>query len=108
MWNVEVRTKALGPGGPGRWWLMSASLLGFCTNIAHAAPPTHIDPDPVPRQNKPAPVLPPSWDLDGLYIWLGPSGAATYVDTEWDSTIGGDLSVMMQTPVSASPLITDH
>lgn len=92
--NVEVETKALGHGGPGLWWLMSACLLGFCTKIAHGAPPTHIDPDPPPRQNAPARVLPPSWDLDGLYIWLGPSGAATYVETDWDSTIGGDLSVM--------------
>lgn len=92
--NVVMETKGLGHVVPRRWWLISASLLIFCTKIAHAAPPTQLDPDPPPRQNAPAPVLPPSWDLDGLYIWLGPSGAATYVDTDWDSTIGGDLSVM--------------
>lgn len=92
--NVVVEPKGLGRWGPGRWWLISASLLIFCTKIAHAAPPTHIDPDPPARQNAPPAVLPPSWDLDGLYVWLGPSGAATYIATDWDSTIGGDLSVV--------------
>lgn len=92
--NVVVEPKGLGLRVSGRWWLISACLLGFCTKIAHAAPPTQLDPDPPARQNAPPPVLPPSWDLDGLYVWLGPSGAATYVDTDWDSTIGGDLSIM--------------
>ena len=92
--NVVLEPKGLGLMVSGRWSLISACLLGFCTKIAHAAPPTHIDPDPPPRKNEPQAVLPPSWDLDGLYIWLGPSGAATYVDTDWDSTIGGDLSVV--------------
>jgi hypothetical protein len=87
-------TTSLGHRLPGAWWLMSASLLGICTNIAHAAPPTHVDPDPPSRKNEVAPVLPPSWDLDGLYIWLGPSGAASRIDADWDSTIGGDLSIL--------------
>jgi len=36
----------------------------------------------------------PSWDLDGTYLWLGPSGAASHVDAEWDSTIGADAAVI--------------
>jgi hypothetical protein len=43
----------------------------------------------------------PSWDLDGLYLWLGPTGAASRIarsgprsppDAQWDSTIGASLS----------------
>jgi hypothetical protein len=55
-----------------------------------------ITPDPVERTR--APVVGtanfrPSWDLDGLYIWLGPTGAATHEDG-WDSTFGGDLAIV--------------
>jgi hypothetical protein len=36
----------------------------------------------------------PSWDLDGLYLWLGPTAAASHVDATWDSTVGGHLAVI--------------
>jgi hypothetical protein len=55
----------------------------------------------------------PSWDLDGLYLWLGPTGAASriarsgpaggrstpdgstqVIDAQWDSTIGASLSIV--------------
>ncbi len=36
----------------------------------------------------------PSADLDGLYVWLGPVGAAARIDDRWDSTIGGDVSIL--------------
>jgi hypothetical protein len=36
----------------------------------------------------------PSWDLDGLYIWLGPTGAASRIDADWDSTFGADATVV--------------
>jgi hypothetical protein len=39
-------------------------------------------------------ALPPSWDLDGLYVWLGPVGAAGRLEGTWDSTFGADLSVV--------------
>jgi hypothetical protein len=29
-----------------------------------------------------------------MYLWLGPLGAASYIDGEWDSTIGGELSII--------------
>jgi hypothetical protein len=83
---------------------MSLLLLVFCTNLAHAdtnfaqdpstSAPTRIDPDPPTRTPLVAPQLPPSNDLDGFYVWLGPSGAASRIDADWDSTIGGDLSLV--------------
>jgi hypothetical protein len=61
-------------------------------------PPTRIEPDPPPRRSAPPAVPPapfgPSWDLDGLYLWLGPSGAASRIDAQWDSTIGADVTVI--------------
>jgi hypothetical protein len=36
----------------------------------------------------------PSWDLDGIYIWLGPTGAASRIDADWDSTFGADATVV--------------
>jgi hypothetical protein len=55
-----------------------------------------IIPDPPARSAAPH-VSPgqfgPSWDLDGTYLWLGPMGTATHVDTDWDSTIGGQAAV---------------
>jgi hypothetical protein len=35
-----------------------------------------------------------SSNLDGFYIWLGPTGAASRLDSEWDSTIGADLALV--------------
>lgn len=60
-----------------------------------AIPPTVPD---VPPRRTPA-AVPPSGlrstaDLDGTYLWLGPVGAAGYVDSEWDSAFGGDATVI--------------
>jgi hypothetical protein len=33
-------------------------------------------------------------NLDGTYVWLGPSASAGYLDRGWDSLIGADLAVM--------------
>jgi hypothetical protein len=41
----------------------------------------------------PAPFQPVE-DLDGMYVWLGPSGAAGYIGSSWDSSIGADASVV--------------
>jgi hypothetical protein len=35
----------------------------------------------------------PSWDLDGTYLWLGPIGAASFLD-RWDSTFGGEAAIV--------------
>lgn len=81
--------------------MFACFLEVMSTNSAHADPaaftPTKIDPDPPARISEPAVPPdhhPPSWDLDGLYVWLGPMGAASHVEQTWDSTIGGSLSVV--------------
>lgn len=38
--------------------------------------------------------LRPSWDLDGTYLWLGPIGAASRIENDWDSMFGGDLTIV--------------
>lgn len=80
------------PGLPTR---ILACLLGVTS--AAAADPTATIPDPPPR-TAPAVVPParfrPSWDLDGTYLWLGPTGTAGHVDATWDSTFGGQAAVL--------------
>jgi hypothetical protein len=73
-----------------------AFCLVLCPRLAHSGEfvPTKVDPDPPPPRAPTETENPPSWDLDGLYIWVGPVGAASRLDGAWDSTIGGDLSVV--------------
>lgn len=75
--------------------ILAISLI-FSTNLAHSETftPTKVDPDPPPRGTLAEPAAGPSWNLDGLYLWLGPTGAASRVEAMWDSTVGGDLSVV--------------
>jgi len=71
------------------------ALAALLAGTASADPPTL--PDPPPRRGPPAvgpSRLPPSEDLDGLYIWLGPVGAAGRLDAAWDSAFGADLSIV--------------
>jgi len=42
----------------------------------------------------PRPTFRPSSDLDGTYLWLGPVGAASFIDARWDSTFGGEAAVV--------------
>ncbi len=66
------------------------SIVTAGTAAAGPAEPTTA-PDPPPRAAQPAvgpSSLPPSWDLDGLYVWLGPLGAAGRLDGDWDSAFG--------------------
>jgi hypothetical protein len=39
--------------------------------------------------------FPPSSDLDGTYLWLGPLGAASRIDAQWDSTFGADIALVV-------------
>jgi hypothetical protein len=88
---------------------MCSCFLAVITGVASAdapAPqiatadgftPTKIDPDPPPRRAPPS--VPPadavrSDDLDGTYLWLGPSGAASHIDAEWDSTVGAGATLI--------------
>ncbi len=81
----------------------TAAILSFLllssTSVADplALGPTGVAPDVPPRTTTPvvaAQPLPPSWDLDGLYLWLGPTGAASFEGSQWDSTFGGDATVI--------------
>ena len=60
-----------------------------------AIPP--VAPDVPPRSGPPVSghgQFRPSWDLDGFYLWLGPSGTASYVGDAWDSAFGADLAAL--------------
>src|SRR4051812_21363040 len=85
-----------GTRSPGVVTAMFACFLGVI-EIASADPRTATVPDPVPRTSQPSVgpgQLRPSWDLDGLYLWLGPTAAASHVDGSWDSTFGGHVAVV--------------
>jgi hypothetical protein len=57
--------------------------------------PTQTAPDPPPEPPPTPPlVFRNSADLDGTYVWLGPSGAASWIDSQWDSTFGIDASLI--------------
>ena len=81
---------------PVGWILICCWLLG---NHSDADPlafvPTTISPDP-PPQTAPEPprTFRDSSDLDGTYLWLGPEGAANWIDSQWDSTFGIDASIV--------------
>lgn len=72
---------------------------------AAPSPPSPPSPPTSSTSATPSPALPPitvppanftpSWDLDGTYLWLGPLGAASHVDAQWDSTFGADLAVVV-------------
>lgn len=43
----------------------------------------------------PPSTLPPTWDLDGTYLWLGPVGAASHIEARWDSTFGAEAALVV-------------
>ncbi|MCX5741764.1 MAG: hypothetical protein NT062_04595 [Proteobacteria bacterium] len=63
--------------------------------VATADPTTHVTPDPAPEPPSASRTarFPISSDLDGDYLWLGPSGAASHVDGMWDTTFGVELAI---------------
>jgi hypothetical protein len=82
-----------------RCTVICAIYAAFCSIPSQRASADSVvtRPDPPARTGTPT-VGPdnfrPSWDLDGLYLWLGPIGAASVVESDWDSTFGGDLSIV--------------
>lgn len=80
------------------WGLAAVLVLGALSTAAAEAPvgdPARRDPHPRHATPRVGPGnLTPGWDLDGLYLWVGPSGAATRVDAQWDSTWGIDASIV--------------
>ncbi|HEU0037315.1 MAG TPA: hypothetical protein VFQ53_42185 [Kofleriaceae bacterium] len=69
------------------------------TSLASADPTRGAAPTADPPERTQVPTagpghFKPSWDLDGTYLWLGPSGAASHVDADWDSTVGVDAALV--------------
>jgi hypothetical protein len=67
-------------------------IRGAAADPVATVPDAPASPQPVvvPRA-----TFRPSWDLDGSYLWLGPIGAASYIDARWDSTFGGEAAVVV-------------
>jgi hypothetical protein len=89
----------------------SPCLYGMCTLLGlffgplstswadpvSSSPTTRTRADIPPRSGPPtlAPGgLPPSWDLDGFYVWLGPVAAIGRIDNQWDTSFGAHLALV--------------
>lgn len=74
------------------WIAYSLAVL----RVAVADPVTAItDPRSAAPVVAPPVRFPPTSDLDGTYLWLGPLGAASRIDARWDSTFGADAAVVV-------------
>jgi len=62
------------------------SLTGAGAAAAEPAPPIPVSP--------PTSTLPFSADLDGGYVWLGVTGAATHDHGAWDSVFGVEAAMV--------------
>lgn len=101
MWPRYVAVKPL-PWGllpqarPGSIQRILVCLL-VVMKAAAADPVAGVAPD---APDAPQPVIVPratfrpSSDLDGTYLWLGPVGAASFIDARWDSTFGAEAAVV--------------
>lgn len=69
-------------------------MSGQISDAAPLTPAGQTVPDVPARTNAPNLVFRESSDLDGTYLWLGPSGAAGYIDARWDSAFGIDASLV--------------
>lgn len=77
-----------------RWGLASLAFVGFGVASADTRPQTSgVRRQPDPGKSAPRPLRAAS-DLDGLHIWVGPVGAATHVENQWDSAWGGTIAVI--------------
>ncbi len=95
--DVGFGASVRGFASPGVWrTLLVCSLVASPAAFADPAGfiPTQTAVDPPPRSTTPAPILRPTWDLDGTYLWLGPVGAASLLDAKWDTAFGGDATVV--------------
>jgi hypothetical protein len=64
--------------------------------VAAADPVTAMtDPRSAAPVAVPPASFPPTLNLDGTYLWLGPLGAASRIDARWDSTFGADAAVVV-------------
>jgi hypothetical protein len=94
----DVELKALHWGNRSQAGGVLIALSLVCLTSWASADPVRIVPD-APARSGPIVVPPatfrPSWDLDGLYLWLGPVGAASHVESKWDSTFGAEAAVVV-------------
>lgn len=92
-WSAAVHRPHRGVWSPC-WVLLITLCFLAVTTRAHA---DDAIPDVPPRKSAPvvgpAHFLPTS-NLDGFYIWLGPTLAASHLDGELDSTFGGELAIV--------------
>ncbi len=89
---MRARRVAIGTPAP---IILCVCLLGHSSEGSpDAFVPTQTVPDVPPRTNSPNLVFRESSDLDGTYLWLGPSGAAGYIEAQWDSAFGVDASLV--------------
>lgn len=102
MWTQDVVVKpihwGIRPQGSPAGLVRILACLVAVMGVAAADPVTATVPDApaAPRQVVvPPATFRPSWDLDGTYLWLGPLGAASFVDARWDSTFGGEAAVVV-------------
>jgi len=94
--RARIVARCTADWGPGSRAVLTAICLSFLRVGAVTANPSTL-PDPPARRGPPAAGpsgIPPTSDLDGLYVWLGPLGAAGRLDASWDSTFGADLSIV--------------
>jgi hypothetical protein len=95
--DVELKPVHWGirPQVSGRLFSCVLAGVGALASQA-AADPITIVPDP-PARTRPAIVAPAGFratsDLDGFYVWLGPIGAAGYLDATWDSVFGAEATI---------------
>ena len=68
--------------------LVAIMAGGAAAPATAAADPARTTPITVPPAN-----FPPTSDLDGTYLWLGPLGAASWIADRWDSTFGADAAI---------------
>ncbi len=75
------------PGASGSSAGNGATADGVVPTVPDA--PARAQPIVVPPAS-----IPPTSDLDGFYVWLGPVGAASRIAGHWDSTLGVEGAVM--------------
>ncbi len=83
----------------GQLTAISACFLSVISSSRSAqADPTTATATDAPPPTQPPAVPPanfrPTFDLDGGYLWLGPVVAASYIADQWDSTVGGDATIV--------------
>jgi hypothetical protein len=89
-WGVRPQVILRRPTAAVAWLLVMGAAAADPVPATIPDAPPQAQPVVVPRA-----TFTPSWDLDGVYLWLGPIGAASYAGAQWDSTFGGDAALVV-------------